>query len=167
MTFVARQPDIDGRVYDLLCGTGLDPVMFDGDTAYCAIGELASNTATPPHVLSKIFHDVQEPHLARWTLPGLAANRSTPPEILQSLADRGGDLTDGLASNPSAPLGFLERLARERPKEYGLALLENQALPEEALVKVVEGMKGDELFDEEIATSILAHENCSGRVWMR
>lgn len=189
LNFIGARPEIDEKTFDLLLAILRDTSVYRNYGVYCSIGELASNQTLSPNLIGKIFHEIQEPHLTRWTLPGLAENRSTPPEILQSLAsrgskfagilasnpstppevlqslaDRGNKFADALSSNPSAPPDFLARLAREQPKKFGLALLENQVLPEEVVVSLVEGIGGEDLFDFGGARRVLAQKNCSGRV---
>jgi predicted DNA-binding WGR domain protein len=189
LSFIAANPEIDDKAFDLLLAILRDTSVHRSNTVYCALGDLASNARTPPHLIMRIFHEVQESHLVKWTLPGLAenpstppeilnslasqgskfagelaSNPSTPPEVLQSLADRGIKYAEALASNSSAPIDFLLRLAKEQSKKYGLALLANQKLTEEAVLSVVEGLSGDVLFNDVGASRVLVHKNCSGRV---
>jgi hypothetical protein len=189
LKFIATQPEIDEKTFDLLLVILRDTSVCRHYRVYMSIAELASNPALSQSLIKKIFNEIQEPHLTTWALQGLAenpstpaeilkslaargnkyagivaANPSTPPEVLQSLADRGNKFADSLASNPSAPVDFLERLAREHPKKYGQTLLENQMISEGAVVSIVEGIDGDYLFNDEGVSRILAHKNCCGRV---
>ncbi len=189
LKFIGLQPEINEKTFDLLLAILRDTSVYRNYGVYSSIGELAFNPALPSNLIRKIFYEIQEPHLTIWTLQGLAANRSTPPEILnslasqstkftgilasnpstppdilRSLADHGNKFAEALSSNPSAPLDFLVRLAREQSKKYGQELLDNQIIPEDALISVVNGIDGDYLFNDEGVRQVLAHKNCTGRV---
>jgi len=95
------------------------------DTA--VLGELASNTHTPPDVLAQLasHHDAGIRY-------DVARNPGTPAAVLEQLYDEPYNRTS-LAVNPNAPPTMLRRLATDPDQVVRLNLLFNRSLPFDVL----------------------------------